>query len=55
MVVHLSMLKRHDQAKIIKNQCFYFHFLIWPYDVNMSKRLELRKILNFFAAHLREI
>ena len=29
-------LKGHDQAKINKNRWFYFGFLIWSYDVNMS-------------------
>ena len=29
-------LKGLAQAKIIKNRWFYFGFLIWPYDVNMS-------------------
>ena len=24
------------QGKMIKNRWFYFSFLIWPYDVNMS-------------------
>ena len=29
-------LKGLAQAKIIKKRWFYFGFLIWPYDVNMS-------------------
>ena len=29
-------LKGLAHAKIIKNRWFYFGFLIWPYDVNMS-------------------
>ena len=33
---HLFYLKGLGQAEIIKNQWFYFGFLIWPYDVNMS-------------------
>ena len=37
-------LKRHNQAKINKQSVFLFLFLIWPYDVNMSKD----KNCNFF-------
>ena len=29
-------LKRHNQAKIIRDRYFYFGFLIWPYYVNLS-------------------
>ena len=29
-------LKGLAHAEIIKNRWFYFGFLIWPYDVNMS-------------------
>ena len=29
-------IKRHNEAKIIKKQYFYFGFLVWPYDVKMS-------------------
>ena len=29
-------LKGLAHAKIIENRWFYFGFLIWPYDVNMS-------------------
>ena len=32
----VKLLKRHNQAKILKNRQFYFGFLIWPYDVKMS-------------------
>ena len=35
-VTVMAYLKGLAQAKIIKNRWFYFGFLIWPYDVNMS-------------------
>ena len=32
-VCQLDYFKRHNQAKIIKYQYFYFCFLIWPCNI----------------------
>ena len=50
------LLKRHNQAKIIKNQSFYFSFLICPYDVGNVARLPKAPFISYscisFFGHL---
>ena len=43
-----NVLKGLAQAKIIKNRRFYFGFLKWPYDVNMSIDLNCKSFLFCF-------
>ena len=49
---HISLLKRHNQAKIIKKSVILFRLLNMTIWCKRVHRLELQKFLNFCAVHL---